>query len=134
MTEPPQELTETEIVQTEYQEPVAYGSYNDYITDYEHILLANCVANEYGSDWVSVYDKACVVAVVMNRVNSDRWPNTIESVLVQPDQFTGYWACGYYWDKTTQSCKNAVDYYFSHPDEFPYYTGFWGDGTYNHFY
>lgn len=132
--EPLQELTETEIISTEIQEPVTYGSYNDYITDYEHILLANCVANEYGSDWVSVYDKACVVAVVINRVNSDRWPNTIEGVLTQPDQFTGYWTCGYYWDKTTQSCKDAVDYYFSHQDEFPYYTGFWGDGTYNHFY
>ena len=125
----------TEIIQTEPPgeawEPVYY---NDYITDYEHVLLANCVANEYGSDWVSVYDKACVVAVVMNRVNSDCWPNTIEGVLTQKKQFTGYWACGYYWDKTTQSCKDAVDYYFSHQDEFPYYTGFWGDGTYNHFY
>lgn len=134
-------LTTTQVVETmeiiqteppeEVWEPVYY---NDYITDYEHVLLANCVANEYGSDWVSVYDKACVVAVVMNRVNSGKWPNTIESVLVQPDQFTGYWASGYYWDKTTQSCKEAVDYYFCHQDEFPYYTGFWGDGTYNHFY
>lgn len=125
----------TEIIQTEPYveetwEPIYY---NDYITDYEHILLANCVANEYGSDWVSIYDKACVVAVVMNRVHNDSWPNTIEGVLTQKDQFTGYWACGYYWDKTTQSCKDAVDYYFSHQEEFPYYTGFWGDGTYNYF-
>jgi hypothetical protein len=125
----------TEIIQTEPPEEVWEPVYyNDYITDYEHVLLANCVANEYGSDWVSVYDKACVVSVVMNRVSSSKWPNTIEGVLTQPDQFTGYWACGYYWDKTTQSCKEAVDYYFSHQDEFPYYTGFWGDGTYNHFY
>ena len=104
------------------------------ITDYERTLLRNVVAHEYGSNWVSTYEKAKVVAVVMNRVYSPKYPNTIESVLTQPDQFTGYWACSYEWSSVTQSCRDAVDYYFAHPDEFGAWLGFWGDGTYNHFY
>ena len=35
------------------------------ISDYERILLNNVVAREYGSDWVSVYDKALSRYVVM---------------------------------------------------------------------
>jgi hypothetical protein len=139
-TEPPQEMTETEIVQTEYQEPVAYGSYNDYITDYEYVLLCNLVANEYGSDThgyggppVTPYERACVVSVVMNRVSDAGYPNTIEGVVTQPCQFTGYYACPYYWDTVTQNVRDGVDYYFAHQDEFPYYLSFYGDGAYNHF-
>jgi hypothetical protein len=139
-TEPPQELTETEIVQTEIQEPVAYGSYNDYITDYEHILLCNLVAHEYGSDThgyggppVTLYERACVIAVVMNRVNDTGYPNTIEGVVTQRDQFSGYYASAYYWDNVTQNVHDSVDYYFSHQDEFPYYLSFYGDGAYNYF-
>lgn len=137
---PPQEVMETEIVQTEIQEPVAYGSYNDYISDYEHVLLCNLVANEYGSDThgyggppVTPYERACVVAVVMNRVGDAGYPNTIEGVVTQPRQFTGYYACSYYWDTVTQNVRDGVDYYFSHQDEFPYYLSFYGDGAYNHF-
>ena len=120
--------------QTEY---IAVGmnySNNTPITDYERILLNNVVANEYGSDWVSVPEKAKVVAVVMNRVNSGSYPNTIEDVLTQRDQFSGYYACNYEWSSVTPSVREAVDYYFEHQDEFGSYTGFWGDGTYNHFY
>ena len=120
--------------QTEY---IAVGmSYNNNapITDYERILLNNVVANEYGSDWVSVPEKAKVVAVVMNRVNSGSYPNTIEGVLTQPSQFSGYYACNYEWSSVTPSVREAVDYYFAHQDEFGGYTGFWGDGYSNHFY
>ena len=104
------------------------------ITEYERTLLRNVVANEYGSDWVSVQEKAKVVATVMNRVNSPSYPNTIEEVLTQPYQFSGYYATNYEWSTVTNSVRDAVDYYFEHPDEFGSYTGFWGDGTYNHFY
>lgn len=103
------------------------------ITDYERTLLRNVVAREYGSDWVSVYDKACVVAVVINRVNSPLFPNTIEGVLTQPYQFSGYYACGYEWSNVTDSVREAVDYYFAHPEEFGNWLYFWGDGYQNHF-
>lgn len=104
------------------------------ITEYERILLCNVVAREYGSDWVSVYDKACVVATVMNRVNSPQFPNTIEAVLTQPYQFSGYWACDYEWSNVTDSVREAVNYYFSHQGDFGNYLYFFGDGTRNYFY
>ena len=111
------------------------------ISDYERTLLRNVVASEYGSDThgyggspVTPYERACVVAVVMNRVNDSRYPNTIEGVLTQPNQFSGYWACNYEWNTVTNNVRDGVDYYFAHPEEFGSWTGFYGDGRYNYFY
>lgn len=128
--------TEPNLEPEEYVEPIVESVVETGlpITEYETILLRNVVANEYGSDWVSISEKAKVVAVVMNRVNSSRFPDTIEGVLTQPWQFSGYWACNYEWSTVTQSVRDAVDYYFAHPEEFGGWTGFWGDGTWNHFY
>ena len=121
--------------QTETVQPITEYTSNELpITDYERTLLRNVVANEYGSDWVSVQEKAKVVATVMNRVNSPSYPNSIEGVLTQPYQFSGYYATDYEWNTVTDSVREAVDYYFDHSDEFGSYTSFWGDGTYNHFY
>ena len=110
------------------------------ISEYERVLLCNVVANEYGSDWVSVYDKACVVATVMNRVADSQFPSTIEGVLTQPYQFSGYWCSSSYYSTVTQSCIDAVNYYFEHSSEFPYYLYFDGghyatdgSGPYNYF-
>lgn len=103
------------------------------ITEYERILLCNLVGREYGSNYVSVYDKACVVAVVMNRVNSPQFPNTIYEVLTQPYQFSGYLASDSYSYQVTDSVIESVDYYFSHQEEFGDWLYFEGDGTYNYF-
>ena len=110
------------------------------VSEYERVLLCNVVANEYGSDWVSVYDKACVVATVMNRVADSQFPSTIEGVLTQPYQFSGYWCSSSYYSTVTQSCIDAVNYYFEHSSEFPYYLYFDGEhyaadgsGPYNYF-
>lgn len=110
------------------------------ISEYERVLLCNVVANEYGSDWVPVYDKACVVATIMNRVADSRFPSTIEGVLTQPYQFSGYWCSSSYYSTVTQSCIDAVNYYFEHSSEFPYYLYFDGghyaadgSGPYNYF-
>ena len=110
------------------------------ISEYERVLLCNVVANEYGSDWVPVYDKACVVATIMNRVADSRFPSTIEGVLTQPYQFSGYWCSSSYYPTVTQSCIDAVNYYFEHSSEFPYYLYFDGEhyaadgsGPYNYF-
>lgn len=107
--------------------------YSSAITEQERIMLCNLVAREYGSDWVSTYEKAKVVAVVMNRVNSNLFPNTIYEVLTQPNQFSGYIPYDYYTSRVTQSVQDSVDYYFSHTDEFGNYLYFEGDGTYNYF-
>lgn len=103
------------------------------ITDYERILLYNVVGNEYGSDDTPIYEKAKVVAVVFNRIKSPQFPNTIEDVLIQPYQFSGYYACNYEWDCVTPSVRAAVDYYFAHPTEFGEWLYFEGNGQYNVF-
>lgn len=127
---------------TPYQEPVPQpvitgGAASDYVTDLEYIYLCNTVAHEYGSDWISLYDKACVVAVVMNRVRDGGWtnglPSTVYNVITAPYQFNPSYATDYYHSIVTQSCKDAVDYYFANQDLFPHYTKFWGDGRANYF-
>ncbi|MBR1824041.1 MAG: cell wall hydrolase [Ruminococcus sp.] len=114
----------------------SYGSLP--ITDEEYIILCNAVANEAGSDWISVYDKARVVEVIMNRVNSGQFPNTIYGVLAQPFQFEGsysYVNLGTFSSIVTDAVKEAVDLYFSSPESFSEgYFYFYGDGYQNYFY
>ena len=114
------------------------GSY--YPTESERILLVNLVAREYGAAWISVEEKAKVVAVVMNRVNSSQFPNDIWSVIHQSGQFedcyTSCWGLSdtYYSYQVTDSVVQAVDYYFNNTWAFDsnimYY---YGDGRYNYF-
>jgi hypothetical protein len=109
----------------------------NYVTEEERIYLCNTVAQEYGSDWVSLYDKGCVVAAVMNRVRDGGWsnglPSTVYNVLTAPYQFDPSYAVPYYRWNVTQSCIDAVDYYFENMDLFPNYHSFYGDGRYNYF-
>lgn len=108
------------------------------ITDEEYILLCNCVANEAGSDWIDVYEKGKVVEVIMNRVNSPLYPNTIYEVITAPYQFTGSENYAYlttYSGYVTDMVKESVDLYFNEPFSFTHnYFGFYGDGYQNHFY
>lgn len=103
------------------------------ITESERIMLCNLVGREYGSDYVPIPEKAKVVAVVMNRVNSPLFPNTIYEVLTQPYQFSGYIASDVYSYQVTDSVIESVDYYFSHAEEFGDWLNFEGDGSWNYF-
>lgn len=128
----------TPYVEPAPQQPVVTGGAAlNYITELEYIYLCNTVGHEYGSDIVPIYDKALVVATVMNRVRDGGWtnglPSTIYNVLTAPYQYNPSYATAYYHSCVTQSCKDAVDYYFAHQNEFPNYHSFWGDGRYNHF-
>lgn len=38
----------------------------------------------------STAEKAAVAWCILNRVDDERWPNTIKEVITQPSQFTGY--------------------------------------------
>ncbi|MCM1528847.1 MAG: cell wall hydrolase [Alistipes sp.] len=108
------------------------------ITDEEYIILCNAVAHEAGCNWINEYDKAKVVEVIMNRVYSSLYPNTILEVLTQPYQFSGSSAYVYLGDFSgyvTQSVKDAVSLYFNEPGSFTEgYLGFYGDGYRNYFY
>lgn len=115
------------------------NSYNTQNTttfsDNDFTYLCRIVYHEAGSSWISEYDKSKVVAVVMNRVNSSVYPNTVYDVLTAPYQFSGFNIntdvsnnVGY------DSCINAVNLYFSNPDSYGKIYSFWGDGTANYFY
>ncbi len=108
------------------------------ITDEEYIILCNAVAHEAGCNWINEYDKAKVVEVIMNRVYSPLYPNSILEVLTQPFQFSGSSAYVYLGDFSgyvTQSVKDAVSLYFNEPESFTEgYFGFYGDGYRNYFY
>lgn len=120
-------------VVTEAPQPVEQDSYLP-ITESERILLCNLVGREYGSDYVPIAEKAKVVAVVMNRVHSPLFPNTIYDVLVQPYQFSGYLASNSYSYQVTDSVIQAVDYYFNHTSEFSSTIMYFeGDGKWNYF-
>ena len=107
------------------------------ISDSDFMVLCNVVGHEAGSSWISTYDKAKVVEVIMNRVYSPLFPNSISAVLTQPYQFTGaqsYAFNGTYNWYVTESVKEAVRLYFSDPSQFSHgYLYFWGDGYQNHF-
>ena len=148
-------IEETTEEYVEYVQELAYDYYDettavdycyDYtygITDVEKVMLANVVGGEYGADWVSLYDKALVVATVMNRYYDGGWQgynydgslreNTIYNIITAQGQYDTFYANAYYNWNVTQSCIDAVDYYFSNQYMFPHVTSFYGDGTYNYF-
>ena len=114
----------------EYVEPVVETP-TYAIDNYSRYLLAEIVWHEAGSDWIGTYSKARIVAGVMNRVYDNRFPNSVYSVLTQPYQFSGYYPGSY---SPTQSCYDAIDYYFSHTNEFGCENSWYGNGYENIFY
>lgn len=137
---PAEEATEPE---TEYVEVAGPAQPSDNvnslpITDEEFIILCNAVGHEAGCNWISTYDKALVVEVIMNRVYSPLYPNTILGVLTQPYQFSGsssYVYLGSYASYVSQDVKDAVTLYFSDQGSFSHgYYSFYGDGRRNYFY
>lgn len=121
-------------------EPVYHddGDYAVEITEREYIILCNVVGHEYGAAWVPTEEKALIVECIMNRVNSPLFPDTIYDVLMQPGQFTGIeyliemeTMSEYY---VTQSVRDAVDLYLTHPEQFQHgYLFFSGDGYQSYF-
>lgn len=113
-----------------YYQPTIETNCSDINHD-DRELLAQIVWHEAGSDWIDTYDKAMVAAGVMNRVNDSRFPSTVYGVLTQSGQFSGFvpWTC-----VPTQSCYDAVDYYFNNVSLFGNYNSWYGNGYSNIFY
>lgn len=129
---------QNDTTQTETNETIVETSTTGLtITDCEYIMLCNVVAQEYGADYVDIPEKAKVVEVIMNRVYSESYPNTIYDVLTQPGQFSGinsYLTGEYFTSKVTDSVKSAVNYYFENTALFQDgYLSFSGDGYWNYF-
>ena len=138
----PEVIYESEEVVIEENYDIEYSKDNgettsdNYLTDYEYIMLCNAVAYEAGSDWIPTSEKAKVAEVIMNRVASLDFPDTIYDVLTQEGQFVGVWnyvTLTDYSYKVTEDVKSAVNMalesgYINHG-----YLFFEGDGTQNYF-
>jgi hypothetical protein len=119
----------------EYVEPIS--NVTPSVSEYDYTLLCKIVASEYGG-MADTYERAKIVASVMNMVNDSRWPGTVEGVLDQtcaPWGFNKY--AEYYCGGSVHysAMSDAVDYYFNNPQAFAGWTcNQWsGDGQRNYF-
>ena len=74
-------------------------------------LLAIVIYREAGADSCCDECRRMVADVVLNRVESDRFPNTIYEVLTQENQYWKMWEEGVYWPESSYSVgeKHAVE-------------------------
>lgn len=68
---------------TGYNHPASYANYSDD----DKMLLAKLIYTEAGCKWISDEVQLAVGSVVLNRVNSDLYPNNIRDVLDDPNQY-----------------------------------------------
>lgn len=93
-------LTTEEITETTYY--VAKSVSTDYSYD-EVEMLAHLINGEAGADWCSDTTRYYVGSVVLNRVNSYEFPDTIYGVIFQSGQYACTWDGNY--DRTpSQRC------------------------------
>ena len=77
--------TETETEPSDLIEEETQTELETKYTEYDFELLARVIEAEAGGE--SDYHKLCVGTVVMNRVDSEKYPDTIEGVIYQPGQY-----------------------------------------------
>ena len=91
-------------------------------TEYsEQELLARVVEAEAGNQ--GLYGKRLVVAVIYNRVESDKFPNTIYEVLTSPHQFSTVWNGAVDKMEVTDETRFAIEFERTHraDDEILYF-------------
>ncbi len=117
---------------------------------YEYKLLVNAVYKEANGvnyrcdETTQLICKAAIVAEILNRVESNVYPNTIESVLRNgfsgASSYTGQNAYSFYDRNKSQNpqtfaaVENSVRYFFDHQDDFSYYLynhGLWAERRVN---
>ena len=122
----PDNLLETEWQQDEYGEAISDCEVNPdesewipayELTDEEYDLLARVVTAEAENQgFEAQYLIACVV---MNRVASDEFPDSVSEVIWQKNQFSSMWNGRYDRSVTTDSCYEAVQYMVEYGNELP---------------
>ena len=102
----------------------------------DYIILCNCVANEYGSNYINTWEMGLVAEVIFNRYYWWGY-DSIRSVITAPNQFEGsssYSGLDDFSYKVTDHVRNSVNTYLSFPEYFDEgYTSFRGDGRWNYF-
>lgn len=86
---------------------------------YDYKLLAQIIAAEAGAEYVSHNTRLYVGSVVLNRVQSPLFPDTVEGVLWQPGQ---YYSCivDTFWSyEPSEDCKQVAEYLLTHGSVLP---------------
>ena len=108
------ELTEevSVAVEPEYVEEIVVTSVqNDpapVIDEAEHEMLACVIYQEAGGDEASDETRYMVGDVVLNRVADERFPNTIEEVLTQKQQYGRFYWTGIVWPERAKNPGEAA--------------------------
>lgn len=76
-------------------------------------LLAKVIYNEAGCDWIPDWVQQMVGSIVLNRVNSKSFPNTIYDVIYQPGQFFPV-SSGMIYRTPSQRAINNAKYLLEH--------------------
>ncbi len=83
------EMYRLELVEAEQEKMKENVEANNQKYAAEMEILAKCVEAEAGNQTIDV--KRAVIAVIMNRVDDDDWPDTISEVVADPYEFATYW-------------------------------------------
>lgn len=106
----------------------------DEVTEYNIDMLARLIYAESGSTWCSNKMQYYVGSVVLNRVNSPYFPNTIEEVIFSPGQYTcvkNGKLCSKYDDRTRLCAEYLITHGSMLPDNVVFQAqGKQGDGVY----
>lgn len=70
-------------------------------------MLAHLIGGEAGADWCTDELQLMVGSVVLNRIASDRFPNTMEEVIFQKGQYSVTWNGAYENEPTERTVANA---------------------------
>lgn len=70
-------------------------------------MLAHLIGGEAGADWCTDELQLAVGSVVLNRIASDKFPNTMEEVIFQKGQYSVTWNGAYENEPTERTVANA---------------------------
>ena len=111
-TETVEETTEIEVVEETVEETTEteVEEYNPrYDSNSDLYILAHLLFAESGSDWCEDKMIYYTGSVVLNRVNSDLFPNTIKDVVFQQGQYACTWDGNYYKEPTERCWRIAEE-------------------------
>lgn len=128
-------LQETNTMSYQLTEEVAYVSeweeeYVYHFTEEEEWLMVRVAMLEGGNQGIEGI--AMIYRVILNRLESPKWPDTIREVIFQPNQFTV--ANRVQYANPNEDCYEALELVKRGWDESNGVMHFWGDGKKNHFY
>lgn len=132
----PDPCPEIEFDITEDENGLLFNRSGIYVTWKDYYVLCNCTANEYGANWVPVWEMALVPEVIFNIQARTGDPTIYDTVKPYP-RFEGsekYIELEEFYYKVNDRVIYAVNLYLAYPEYFNEgYYQFRGDGTWNYF-